>query len=118
MLGNDQEWVKSLFANYSDVYIVSHNKDPTIDLAIMANHCNVNIMTASASTFAFWGAYLSDNATIYYNEQYIKNKTVGYGVQFTPNDVFLNTWIPLNLDHMLNSTSSNYKVQFPNSINV
>ncbi len=100
LIGNDQKFATQLFANYSDkittIIFNSSKENVTYDLAFASRHCNSIILTASASTFGFWMAYLSTNATIYYNYDF--SKIGGIEKEFVRDDFFPPNWTPLLFD--------------------
>uniref|UniRef100_A0A914WA27 L-Fucosyltransferase n=1 Tax=Plectus sambesii TaxID=2011161 RepID=A0A914WA27_9BILA len=91
VLGDDRSWAEDLFRLDHDVFISPEPKRAAVDLALMAKYCDDIILTASASTFGFWGAYLAKKATVYYNAESYDFRTKHDA------DVFLPHWIPLNL---------------------
>jgi hypothetical protein len=104
LLGDDKTWAENLFPNNSNIFIPPMPAEKTVDLALMATSCDVILLTSSWSTFGFWGAYLSDRATVYYNEEYAKVKNGYFFNQFTPSDVFPSKWTALKFDSTSNMT--------------
>lgn len=89
----------------------------TVDLAIMANHCDTIVLTALMSTFGLWGAYLS-NSTVYYNLN-IKDAEMKSATEiatFTSTQRILPFWIPIRLWHLL--TFKSYVYWLLNDVNV
>lgn len=96
LLGDDRKWAEALFANYTWAHIPLKTNRVTIDYAFFAHECQTIILTASASTFGFWSAYLSSARNIYYNEKFAKNYELLR--ELNPLDVFPPNWIPLRLN--------------------
>lgn len=97
-MGNDREWSQKLFhpSNYN---IHVSFATATVDLAFANEHCDSILLTASASTFAFWIAYLSnsDSTSIYYNRQF--SKPFGIERELVVEDFFLPEWISLSFEN-------------------
>uniref|UniRef100_A0A914VLJ5 L-Fucosyltransferase n=1 Tax=Plectus sambesii TaxID=2011161 RepID=A0A914VLJ5_9BILA len=102
LIGDDVLWAKSRFRNDHWARIPSAmSKRPTIDYAFFAQHCQSIILTASASTFGFWSAYLSSATAIYYNSKFDKDNQLTS--QLKPEDFFPPGWIPLHHNISTNS---------------
>lgn len=93
-IGDDPPWIRSLF---DDMAIVLQSDRKEIDLAFMMKYCKAFVLTASASTFGFWGAYLSNASTIYYNYNFEKERSAGIP-GFTRSDYFLSHWQELKFN--------------------
>jgi hypothetical protein len=63
--------------------------------AFAVQYCKSIIQTAPASTFGWWMAYLSSNATIYYNTKY--STPGGIERELVRADFFPPEWIPLTM---------------------
>lgn len=69
-----------------------------IDFAFSRNHCDSVLITASASTFGWFIAYMAKpNATVYYNERIAKP---GKSLPHVFADFFPSHWIPLKDENL------------------
>uniref|UniRef100_A0A914X4Y2 L-Fucosyltransferase n=1 Tax=Plectus sambesii TaxID=2011161 RepID=A0A914X4Y2_9BILA len=96
ILGDDRLWAQALFANDTWIRVPTIPARPTTDYAFFARHCHTILLTASASTFGFWSAYISSAEIVYYNVEYAMDKD--FQGNFVPADIFPPTWIPLQLN--------------------
>jgi hypothetical protein len=111
LLGDDRSWAKTLFAKEAWARVPNETARPTTDYAFVTRHCQTVILSASASTFGFWSAYLSSAENIYYNVDFAKSDTLKN--EFTPNDVFPPTWISLSLT---STNNTNVITEVPRSL--
>lgn len=71
--------------------------EPFIDLAFSSKYCHSFIVTAPASTFAFWMNYLSKSIkNTFYNVDFLKDGVLKK--QHKATDYFLPNWIPLHFN--------------------
>ncbi len=98
LIGNDDNFLQNIFYYFSPFSTILYRDidRPAVDWAFATRYCNSIILTASASTFGFWMAYLSTNATIYYNYDF--SKIGGIEKELIRDDFFLPDWIPLLFD--------------------
>ena len=91
LLGDDRPWAEKLFENETWARVPARSPRPTTDYAFVARHCQTVLLTATASTFAFWTGYLSSAENVYYNKDFAKNGQLKYEVN--PKDLFPPSWI-------------------------
>jgi hypothetical protein len=95
-LGDDRPWAKALFVNETWAHVPERTNRITTDYAFVARHCQTVILTASASSFGFWAAYLS-SADVYYNVDFSISALLAN--QFTLNDVFPPKWKSISINN-------------------
>lgn len=93
LLGDDRSWAEELFKAAPWAHVPPQRDRPTIDLAFASRYCQTVILTASASTFGFWLAYLSLDEDVYYNKEFAISDFLR--AEFTEADVFLPSWTAL-----------------------
>jgi hypothetical protein len=49
------------------------DRSETIDFAFARDYCNSILLTATASTFGWWLAYLSNADAVYFNQKFFKD---------------------------------------------
>ncbi len=98
LIGNDDKFLQNISYYFSPFStILNREMDrPAADWAFATRYCNSIILTAAASTFGFWMAYLSKNANIYYN--YDLSQIDGIEKEFVRDDFFPPNWTPLLFD--------------------
>jgi hypothetical protein len=85
-------------------YVLNTTDEPYIDLAFGTKYCHSLLLTASASTFAFWMSYLSRSITqTFYNVEY--SKAGGLVRELTTDDFFMPHWIPIYLNRTSETVS-------------
>ncbi|VDM36588.1 unnamed protein product [Toxocara canis] len=103
LFGDDYEWYSKIalenfgldkFKVYASLPL---NATAAIVFAFARRHCDSVLLTASASTFGWWMAYLAkETATIYYNRYFSYPK--GIVLQLNPSDFFPSNWTALALN--------------------
>lgn len=69
---------------------------PSTDYAFFARHCQTVLLTASASSFGFWTAYLSSAEKVYFNIFYGESSLfIG---KIVIDDFFPMEWVALSQD--------------------
>lgn len=81
LMGMDYNWLNEFMKTINidgggRVYnrkITSNNRGETIDFAFARSYCNAMLLTATASTFGWWLAYLSKAENVYFNQKFLKD---------------------------------------------
>ncbi|VDK20366.1 unnamed protein product [Anisakis simplex] len=109
LFGDDYNWNRNLTKQFSnstlDVHVAQPlvNITPIVDIAFCSSYCDAVLITASASTFGWWMAYLTrPNTSIYYNSVF--SKTNGIERELNPRDFFPPHWKSLNMTESPNGT--------------
>lgn len=76
---------------WKEEFTVATRGDRALDLQLMALSDRV-YMSASGSTYSWWGAYLSEAKKIYYNREWAKMNTTAHS-ELSPADYFLPEWV-------------------------
>lgn len=109
LFGNDRIWSLKITEKYFNStrmqgYVTNtiSSTTPAVDFAFVRHNCDSVILTASASTFGWWSAFLAGpQKNIYYNSVF--SKPNGVERELNATDFFLPEWIPLTMpsDFML-----------------
>lgn len=91
VITDDETWSKKNFdpAGSHCVYSI-FRKEPIVDLALLSS-CNHTIMTVGS--YGWWGAYLANGKTVYYNNFPRPGSVIDKG--FNKRDYFLPGWVGL-----------------------
>ncbi|GMR34232.1 hypothetical protein PMAYCL1PPCAC_04427, partial [Pristionchus mayeri] len=68
----------------------------SIDWQFSEMYCDTALLTAAASTFGWWTAYVSKGQQVYYNSVYGKEDR--FGDHLDPHEFFPHSWTSLELD--------------------
>jgi len=98
IFSDDKTWSSQLF-NDSDhieaVIVNSAAELPVMDWVIATNNCDIILLTASASTFGWWMAFLSPSSTkIFYNWEFAKPENTSANVKNFRRDFNRDTFFP------------------------
>jgi hypothetical protein len=110
-MSDDYSFAKTIFDGNRDNHIsaytltINHER-PAVHWAFAIQHCSAIVLTTSRSTFGWWMAYLSANATIYYNididnggqsSDEIESRRLDK-LEFIPKDFYPPDWIGLRVN--------------------
>uniref|UniRef100_A0A915BAU5 L-Fucosyltransferase n=1 Tax=Parascaris univalens TaxID=6257 RepID=A0A915BAU5_PARUN len=103
LFGNDRTWSLNVAGKYFNntrmrLYVTNaiRSATPAVDFAFVQYNCDSVILTASASTFGWWTAFLAGpHKNIYYNTVF--SKPNGIEKELNVTDFFPPEWIPLTM---------------------
>jgi hypothetical protein len=109
-MSDDYSFSKAIFERNNDnisayTLLINHER-PAVHWAFAVQYCSTIILTMSRSTFGWWMAYLSANATIYYNNhtenggqtlEEIQSRLID-NYQWIRDDYFPPEWIALSVN--------------------
>ncbi|CAI4221428.1 unnamed protein product [Auanema sp. JU1783] len=96
VLGNDPMWAEKTFRGYN-VHIAPFSplNPPNVDWEFSRLFCDVVALTASASTYGWWMAFMSRGGNVYYNRKF--SQPYGIELELNPEDFFPADWTSLYL---------------------
>ncbi|GMS79271.1 hypothetical protein PENTCL1PPCAC_1446, partial [Pristionchus entomophagus] len=101
MIGDDRYWQRETTKRIKSAESVvlprsESTSSASIDWQFAEIHCDTVLLTASASTFGWWMAYVSKGQKVYYNSVYGKENR--FGTSLDPDGFFPHSWTALELD--------------------
>ncbi|GMR59702.1 hypothetical protein PMAYCL1PPCAC_29897 [Pristionchus mayeri] len=105
MMGDDLYWQRETAKKIKSAETVvlprsASSTSASIDWQFSEMHCDTVLLTAAASTFGWWTAYVSKGQQVYYNSIYGKQDR--FGDHLDPHEFFPNSWTSLELDRSHN----------------
>ena len=96
VMGNDHTFNEKTFLGWENVYLASDSRTRPINAEweFSRMYCDAFLITASASTYAWWGGYLSRGQKVYYNAQCCKQAFMN---QWKQSEYYPPEWIALNM---------------------
>jgi len=98
IFSDDKTWSSQLFidSDHIEAVIVKSTAElPVMDWVIAVNNCDIILLTASASTFGWWMAFLSPSSTkIFYNWEFAKPENTSANVKNFRRDFNRDTFFP------------------------